>query len=66
MQVQFQEKDVKAASTTAPTFSFDLPTFLNMMMTFVLIIMIFQMMIQMTRNVTAAFGGAGAAGGATV
>jgi hypothetical protein len=66
MQVQFQEKDVKAASTTAPTFSFDLPTFLNIMMSFMLVIIIFQMMAQMMRNVTAAFGGAGAAGGATV
>jgi len=66
MQIQFQEKDVKAASTTPQTFSFDLPTFLNMMMTFVLIIMIFQMMTQMMRSVTGAFGGAGAAGGATV
>ena len=67
MQIQFQQKDVKAASTTTtPTFSFDLPTFLNLMMTFMLVIIIFQMMAQMMRNITGAFGGAGGAGGATV
>jgi hypothetical protein len=67
MQIQFQQKDVKAASTTTtPTFSFDLPTFLNLMMTFMLVIIIFQMMAQMMRNITGAFGGAGGAGGAAV
>jgi hypothetical protein len=67
MQIQFQQKDVKAASTTTtPTFSFDLPTFLNLVMSFMLVIIIFQMMAQMMRNITSAFGGAGGAGGATV